>query len=54
MRWSIRGAQAMLDIRSVHLNEHWDEFSRFRIKKLNDELYPDHKIVEKYNWKMVA
>ena len=54
MRWTIRGAQAMLDIRSVHLNEHWDEFSKFRIKKLNDELYPDHQIVEKHNWKIAA
>ena len=54
MRWTIKGAQAMLDIRSVYLNEHWDEFTRFRIKKLNDELYPDHKIIEQYNWKIVA
>ena len=54
MRWTIKGAQAMLDIRSVHLNEHWDEFTRFRINKLNNELYPDHKIVEKYDWKIVA
>ena len=54
MRWTIKGAQAMLDIRSVYLNEQWDEFTRFRIKKLNDELYPDHKIIEQYNWKIVA
>ncbi len=33
MRWTIKGAQAMLDVRSVYLNEHWDEFTRFRIKK---------------------
>ncbi len=45
MRWRIKGAQSMLDIRSVYLNEHWDEFTRFRIEKINSELYPDHKIV---------
>ena len=54
MRWTIKGAQAMLDIRSVYLNEQWDEFTRFRINKQNNELYPDHKIVEKYDWKIVA
>ena len=33
MRWTIKGAQAMLDVRLVYLNEHWDEFTKFRIKK---------------------
>jgi len=54
MRWTIKGAQAMLDIRSVYLNEHWDEFTKFRIKKINSELYPDHKIIEKFEWKIAA
>ena len=54
MRWTIKGAQAMLDIRSVYLNEHWDEFTKFRIKKINLELYPDHKIIEKFEWKIAA
>lgn len=52
MRWTIKGAQSMLDIRSVYLNEHWDEFTQFRIEKINSELYPDHKIVEKFKWKI--
>lgn len=30
MRWSITGAQSMLDLRSVHLNSDWDDFQRFR------------------------
>lgn len=54
MRWTIKGAQAMLDIRAVYLNEHWDEFTKFRIKKINSELYPEHKIIEKFEWKIVA
>jgi len=53
MRWTIKGAQAMLDIRSVYLNEHWDEFTLFRINKLNKELYPEQTLV-KYDWKMAA
>ncbi len=54
MRWIIKGAQAMLDIRSIHLNEHWDEFTAFRINKINSELYPEQKIAENFEWKMVA
>ena len=54
MRWTIKGAQAMLDIRSVYLNEHWDEFTRFRIKKLNAKLYPEQKIINGFDWKIVA
>ena len=54
MRWTIKGAQAMLDVRLVYLNEHWDEFTKFRIKKNNSELYPEYEIVEKFEWKFVA
>ena len=54
MRWTIKGAQAMLDIRSIYLNEHWDEFTRFRINTINSRRYPDHKTLEKYEWKIVA
>ncbi len=53
MRWTIKGAQAMLDIRSVYLNEHWDEFTLFRINKLNEELYPERTLV-KHDWKIAA
>ncbi len=27
IRWSIEGAQAMLDVRSIYLNGQWDEFT---------------------------
>jgi len=54
MRWTIKGAQAMLDIRAVYLNEHWDEFTKFRINKINSELYSNRKIVEKFEWKIIA
>ena len=30
MRWSLSGAQSMLDLRAVHLNSDWDDFQRFR------------------------
>ncbi len=53
MRWTIKGAQAMLDIRSVYLNEHWDEFTLFRINKLNEALYPERTLVE-HDWKIAV
>lgn len=54
MCWTIKGAQAILDIWSVYFNEHWDEFTQFRIKKINSELYHEHEVVKKYEWKIVA
>ncbi len=33
MRWTIEGAQSMLDIRSTFLNGDWDKFTKYRIKK---------------------
>ncbi|MCH7696590.1 MAG: hypothetical protein IIB73_09925 [Proteobacteria bacterium] len=48
-----KGVQAMLDIRSFYLNEHWDEFTLFRINKLNEELYPERTLVE-HDWKIAV
>ena len=31
MQWSMPGAQAMLDIRAVALNQDWTAFNNFRI-----------------------
>ena len=41
MRWVLDGAQSMLSLRSVYLGGHWDEFTRFRIKKDRLRLYPN-------------
>ena len=43
----------LVDIRSIYLNEHWDEFTLFRINKLNEALYPERALV-KHNWKIAA
>jgi hypothetical protein len=32
MRWTAQCAQAMLRLRAVHLNEHWDEFIEYHIQ----------------------
>lgn len=40
MQWSLKGAQAMLDIRAVALNQDWTTFNNFRIQSENKRLYP--------------
>lgn len=39
MRWSVAGAQAMLDLRTVHLNDDWDDFQRFRRQYVHRQRY---------------
>jgi hypothetical protein len=39
MRWKEAGAQAMLDLRAVHLNGEWDDFWRFRMQREHERLY---------------
>lgn len=40
MRWRIHGAQSMLDLRSVFLNNQWDKFQSFHIEQATQRLYP--------------
>ena len=39
MRWTVEGAQAMLHVRSLYLNDQWDEFVSYRIEAEQDRLY---------------
>jgi hypothetical protein len=39
MRWVIEGAQAMLHVRALYLNDQWDEFLEFRVEQEQDRLY---------------
>lgn len=54
MKWTIEGAQAMLDIRSIYLNDQWGEFTQHRIKKEGERLYPHRQIVEQCKWPLTA
>ena len=54
MRWSIEGAQAMLDVRSIHLNGQWDEFTAYRRKKEKEKLYPYRGAVNEIYWPLAA
>jgi hypothetical protein len=40
MRWSLEGAQAMLDLRSIHISGQWDQFTAHRIRNETERLYP--------------
>jgi len=46
MRWSIPGAQSMLDLRCVYLNEDWKDFHDYRIKDRVRNMYPYRDLVQ--------
>jgi hypothetical protein len=39
MRWTQLGAQAVLDLRAVRVNDDWDEYQRFRRQRQHQRLY---------------
>jgi hypothetical protein len=39
MRWTVSGAQAMLHLRAVYLNDRWDEFIEDRVAREQTRLY---------------
>jgi hypothetical protein len=45
MHWTLQGAQAMLDLRSVWIGGHWDTFQEQRIRDETERLYPHRKLV---------
>jgi hypothetical protein len=40
MHWTIPGAQAMLEVRSVYVSGHWEEYQTYRIEQETQRLYP--------------
>jgi len=40
MRWRVPGAQAMLDLRAVQVNDDWDAFQQHRVEQERRRLYP--------------
>jgi hypothetical protein len=45
MHWTLTGAQAMLDLRSVWIGGHWDAFQQQRIEHETERLYPHRNLV---------
>lgn len=54
MRWTIKGAQAMLNMRSVNLNGNFDEFSQYRIQQQNKKLYSYADTIAAIDWPIAA
>lgn len=46
MHWTIPGAQAMLDVRSIYVSDLWDEYQAYRIEQETARLYPYRTLVE--------
>lgn len=44
MRWTVQGAQAMLDLRTTYINGHWSAFQVYRIEQECQRLYPNYKL----------
>lgn len=47
MHWTIAGAQAMLNVRSVYVSGLWDEYQDYRIHHETERLYPHRRLVRK-------
>ena len=50
MTWTVEGAQAMLDLRCVHLSQAWDEFTTFRAYRETQRLYPYRSRLPQFGW----
>ncbi len=46
MRWSVPGAQSMLDLRCVYLNEDWKDFHDHRVKERVRNMYPYRDLIQ--------
>lgn len=54
MRWTVEGAQAMLDLRTTYINGQWDDFQRFRIKRETKRIYPHSHALDTVPWPIAA
>jgi hypothetical protein len=54
MRWTMEGAQGMLDLRSRWLNGDWEKYQVFRINKETERLHPHRKFVDQMDWPLAA
>jgi len=54
MSWVKPGAQAMLDLRSIHLNDHWDVYNTYRITQDTKRLHPYRHLMQNIVWPLAA
>jgi len=54
MRWTIDGAQAMLDLRSTWVNDQWSAFQSHRINTETQQLYPERRLLRQLAFQLAA
>lgn len=54
MRWTVPGAQAMLDLRSTWINGQWPSFQAHRARRETERLYPQRRILETLTWQLTT
>ena len=54
MRWTIDGAQAMLDLRSTSINGQWSAFQVHRIQKETQRLYLKRQLLKQLAFQLIA
>jgi hypothetical protein len=54
MRWTIDGAQAMLDLRSTYVNNQWQAFHNHRIHIETQRLYPERHLLQQLEFQLAA
>jgi len=54
MRWTIDGAQAMLDLRTTSVNDQWSAFQAHRIQAETQRLYPERQLLEQLAFQLAA
>jgi hypothetical protein len=50
MRWTVAGAQAMLQLRCIAINQQWEDFTAFRVRRESERLYPHTTLYEVEDW----
>jgi hypothetical protein len=54
MRWTVAGAQAMLDLRTTRVNDQWVDYQEFRVQRESARLYPNRDALEQVEWPISA
>jgi hypothetical protein len=52
MRWTVSGAQAMLDLRSTSINDQWTAFQNHRIDAETRRLYPQRQLPQRLEFQL--
>lgn len=54
MHWTLAGAQAMLNVRTIHVNGDWEAYQSYRIQRETRQLHPYSSLVEGVNFSLAA